>query len=73
MAPRLLQRAGELAGVLVLARGPLAHPRPRCGDRLRAAFLSFSEQEVYLGVFLHGALLALRTPCWGHDRQVRPS
>jgi len=45
--------AGKRAGVFILARGSFTHP---CTSRrldLCAAFLTFSQQEVYLGVFLH--------------------
>src|SRR5262249_7812649 len=51
-----LELAGQCPGLFVLASGSLTHPRMGRRLDLGAAFPTFSQQELYLGVFLHGVL-----------------
>jgi len=48
--------AGQRAGLFVLAGGALTHAGAGRRLDLGAAFLAFSQQELYLGVCLHGVL-----------------
>ncbi len=83
---RAFELAGEGAtlqvGLLMVAGGPLAHPRLRRRPGLRADFLTLTQQECYLGIFLHRRSLrfwrearhAAATACkaFAHAASVQP-